>query len=177
MSELSENPTMLAVFQDVEPAANGIEKLRELGVHNDHIEVLSGIPVKAEILGRPAPRTNVPKIGLIGAGLGMCLGLFFLQGIPVLYPLNVGGQSLFPIPPTFIITFEMTMLGLMGFSFIGMFIESHFPSFDTVNYVPEVSDGKIAVFFKCPADLQDRAASALKTAGAESVKPVEAQTL
>jgi hypothetical protein len=174
---MSENLTLLALFQDIGPASSGIEKLHELGIGDSHIDVLSGIPIKGEILGRPVPKTNVPRIGMVGAGLGLCLGLFFLQGIPLLYPLEVGGQSLFPIPPTFIITFEMTMLGLMGFSFLGMFFESRFPSFHAVDYVPEISDGKIAVFFSCPSELQDRAASALASAGAESVKPVEAQKL
>jgi Protein of unknown function (DUF3341) len=174
---MSENLTLLALFQDVDPAANGIEQLHELGIDDNQISVLSGIPLKAEILGRPTPKTNVPRIGMLGAGLGMCFGIFLIQGVPLLYPLHVGGQSLFPIPPTFIITFEMTMLGLMGFSFIGMFIESSFPSFEAVDYVSEVSDGKIAVFFRCPDELQDKATSVLTSAGAESVKSVEAQKL
>jgi len=174
---MSENLTLLALFEDVDPAAHGIEKLHEMGIHDEHINVLSGIPIKAAILGRPAPKTNVPGIGLIGAGLGFCLGIFLLQGIPLLYPLHVGGQGLYPIPPTLIITFEMTMLGLMGFSFLGMLFESRFPSFDAVHYAPEVSDGKIAIFFSCPPELQSDAASMLTTAGAESVRPVEAQKL
>ena len=174
---MSENLTLLAVFQDVGPAADGIEELHKLGIDDSRINVLSGIPIKGAILGRPSPTTNVPRIGMLGAGLGMCLGIFLLQGIPLLYPLHVGGQSLFPIPPTLIITFEMTMLGLMGFSFIGMFTESRFPSFEAVDYVPEVSDGKIAVFFSCPTELQGQAASALTTVGAESVKSVEARKL
>jgi hypothetical protein len=173
---MSENLTLLALFQDLNPAAAGIKKLHEMGIHDDSINVHSGIPFKAAILGRPNPKTNVPRIGVLGAGLGMCLGLFFIQGIPALYPLHVGGQDLFPIPPTLIITFEMTMLGLMGFSFIGMLLESRFPSFDAVDYAPEVSDGKIAIFFHCPAELQNQVISALTNAGAESVKPVEAQT-
>jgi hypothetical protein len=174
---MSENLTVLALFQDVEPAARGIEKLHQLGLDDEHINVFSGIPIKGAILGRPGPKTRVPRIGMIGAGLGLVLGLFFLQGVPLLYPLHVGGQSLFPIPPTLIISFEMIMLGLMGFSFIGVFIESRFPSFEAVDYVPEISDGKIAVFFSCPAELQEKAMSALTIAGAESVKPMEAQKL
>jgi len=172
---MSENLTLLAVFDELNPAALGIKKLHEMGIQNNHINVLSGIPIKAAILGRPNPKTNVPRIGLLGAGLGMCLGLFFIQGIPTLYPLLVGGQPLYPVPPTLIITFEMTMLGLMGFSFIGMLLESRFPSFEAVDYTTEVSDGKIAVFFQCPAELQDQISSALTKAGAQSVKPVEAQ--
>ncbi len=174
---MSENLTLVAVFTDIDPAANGIGKLHELGIHDNHINVMSGIPLKGAILGRPNAKTNVPRIGMLGAGLGFCLGIFLLQGTPALYPLEVGGQGLFPIPPTLIITFEMTMLGLMGFSFLGTFLESRFPTYEAMHYVPEVSDGKIAVFFHCPAALQGDAASILTTAGAESVRPVEAQQL
>ena len=174
---MSENITLLALFKDVDPAADGIEKLHELGIHNDHINVISGIPIKAAILGRPTPKTNVPKIGMLGAILGMGLGIFLIQGVPLLYPLVVGGQPLFPIPQTLIITFEMTMLGLMGFSFIGMFIESRFPSFEPVDYVEGVSEGKIALFFVCPADDQKKATDALTRVGAEYVKPTEARKL
>ena len=174
---MSEDLTLVAVFESVDPAAEGIKKLHEMGIGDEHINVLSGIPIKGAILGRPNAKTNVPRIGMLGSALGFCLGIFFLQGVPWLYPLHVGGQPLFPIPPTLIITFEMTMLGLMGFSFLGTFFESRFPTFEPAFYVPEVSDGKIAVFFSCPLDLQTDAASNLTTAGAEYVKPIEAQKL
>lgn len=174
---MAETKTLLALFEDIDPAANGIEKLHELGIHDDQISVISGIPFKGAILGRPNPWTNVPRIGLFGAVLGLCVGVFLIEGIPALYPLYVGGQPLFPIPPVFIIGFEMTMLGLMGFSFIGMFIESRFPSFEEVDYVPEISDGKIAVFFKCPAEIEKEAEDSLTSLGAESVKEMEARKL
>ena len=174
---MSDNMKLLALFDDIDPAANGIEKLHEFGIPDDQISVISGIPFKGAILGRPNFWTNVPRIGAFGAVLGLCVGVFLIQGIPALYPLHVGGQSLFPIPPTLIIGFEMTMLGLMGFSFIGMFIESRFPSFEEVDYVPEVSDGKIAVFFKCPAEIQREAQDSLTNLGAKSVEPAEAHKL
>lgn len=174
---MSENLTLVALFHEIDPAAEGIGKLHEMGIHDNNINVLSGIPFKGSILGRPNVTTNVPRIGMLGAALGMCLGLFFLQGTPMLYPLEVGGQGLFPLPPTLIITFEMTMLGLMGFSFLGTFFESRFPSFEAMDYAPEVTDGKIAVIFRCPLELQGDAASILTNAGAESVRPVEPKQL
>jgi hypothetical protein len=174
---MSEDLSLLAIFDDVDPAAEGIEKLHETGITDDHISVISGIPFKSTILGRPNFWTNVPRIGFFGAIVGLCVGIFLIEGIPALYPLYVGGQDIFPIPPLFIIGFELTMLGLMGFSFIGMFIESHFPSFEPVDYVPEVSDGKIAVFFSCPANLQAQIEDSLTKAGAGSVKVVEQQKL
>ena len=174
---MAEPITLLAMFEDFEPASQGIEKLQELGVADNDLNVISGIPIKNTILGRPPAKTYVPRIGMLGAVGGMFLGLFFIYGIPYLYPLLVGGQPIFPVPQGIIITFEMTMLGLMGFSFIGMFVDSGFPSYTPKQYTPEISDGKIAVLFSCPSDEQEKYAEALKSVGAEKVEPVEARHL
>jgi hypothetical protein len=174
---MTEPITLLATFEDFEPASEGIEKLQELGVADNDLNVISGIPIKNTILGRPAPKTYVARIGMFGAIGGMFLGLFFIYGVPFLYPLLVGGQPIFPVPQGIIITFELTMLGLMGFSFIGMFVDSGFPSYTPKHYTPEISDGKIAVLFSCPADEQEKYADALRNAGAEKVEPVEARHL
>jgi hypothetical protein len=174
---MAEATTLLAMFEDFEPASRGVEKLQELGVSDDDMNVISGVPIKNTILGRPPAITYVSRIGLFGSILGMFLGIFFIYGIPYLYPLLVGGQPIFPVPQGFIITFEMTMLGLMGFSFLGMFIDSGFPSYTPKEYTPEVSDGKIAVLFSCPANEQEKFIDALKEAGAESIEPVEARHL
>lgn len=174
---MSETITLLAMFEDVEPASEGIEKLQQLGVSDRDMNVVSGIPIKHTILGRPAAITYVSRIGLMGAILGMSLGLFFIYGVKSLYPLMVGGQPIFPIPQGIIITFEMTMLGLMGMSFLGMFVDSGFPSYTPKHYTPEISDGKIALLFSCPTNEQEKFIDALKETGAESVEPVEARHL
>jgi hypothetical protein len=174
---MSEATTLLAMFEDFEPASRGVEKLQEMGVNDDDMNVISGVPIKHSILGRPSAITYVSRIGLFGASLGVFLGIFFIYGIPYLYPLLVGGQPIFPVPQGLIITFEMTMLGLMGFSFIGMFVDSGFPSYTPKEYTPEVSDGKIAVLFSCPTGEQEKFIDALKEAGAESIEPAEARHL
>jgi len=174
---MAEATTLLAMFEDVEPAAEGIEKLQQLGVSQNDMNVISGIPIKHTILGRPSAITYVSRIGFFGALLGMSLGIFLIYGIPFLYPLLVGGQAIFPVPQGFIITFETTMLGLMGLSFLGMFVDSGFPSYTPKQYTPEISDGKIAVLFSCPRDEQEKFVDALKEAGAESIEPVEARHL
>lgn len=174
---MSEAITLLAMFDDIEPASEGVEKLQQLGVQDDDMNIISGIPVKNTILGRPSVITYVSRIGMFGAILGMFLGLFFIYGIPYLYPLLVGGQAIFPVPQGIIITFEMTMLGLMGFSFIGLFVDSGFPSYTPKHYTPEISDGKVALLFSCPENDQQKYIDALKHAGAENVAPVEARHL
>ena len=174
---MSEVVTLLATFKDFEPAAEGVEKLQQLGLSDDDMNIISGIPVKNTILGRPPALTHVSRIAMLGAILGMSLGIFLIYGIPYLYPLLVGGQPIFPVPQGFIITFEMTMLGLMGFAFIGMFVDSGFPSYTPKQYVPQISDGKIAVLFSCPSDEQQKFIDALNDAGAENIAPVEARQL
>lgn len=174
---MPESNTLLAVFEDVDPAANAIEKLHELGLTDDRINVISGIPIQGRVLGLPSARTNVSRIGLFGAMLGMGLGLFLAYGTPYLYPLLVGGQPIFPVPIGFITVFEMTMLGLMGFSFLGLFVDSGFPSYTPKEYVPEISDGRIAILFSHPVEAQQKFVDAMKNMGAESVAPAEARHL
>jgi hypothetical protein len=174
---MPETTTLLAMFEDVEPASDGIEKLQQLGVRHNDLNVISGIPIKHTILGRPSAITYVSRIGMFGAIMGMFLGLFFIYGVKALYPLYVGGQPIFPVPQGIIITFELTMLGLMGLSFIGLFVDSGFPSYTPKHYTPEISDGKIALLFSCPSDEREKFVDALKEAGAESIEPVEARHL
>ena len=174
---MADNVTLLALFNDVEEATKGIDKLKDLGVSDDQVNVISGVPIPGRVLGRHSAITNVSKIALVGAGLGMLFGLSLIYGTPYLYPLHVGGQPIYPVPMGWIVTFEMTMLGLMGFAFLGLFVDSGFPAYTPMHYVPEISSGKIALLFPCGADDQGRFADALKKVGAESVEPAEARHL
>ena len=172
---MSESEKLLAIFVDIDPATEAIAKLHELGIGEQQVSVISGIPLKSQILGRPGVRTNVPRFALAGAVVGAGLAVFLLWGIPLLEPLYVGGQPLFPVPPLFIVTFELAMLGMMCATFLGVFIENRFPSYEPKEYVPEVSDGKIAVLFDCPSWARKRIENAMKVLGAELVRPVEVQ--
>jgi len=174
---MADTVTLLALFDDVEQATKGIDQLHELGVSDDQVNVISGVPIPGRVLGRASAVTNVSKIALVGAALGMVLGVALIYGTPYLYPLPVGGQPIYPVPMGWIVTFEMTMLGLMGFAFLGMFVDSGFPAYTPMHYVPEISSGKIAILFPCDLSDQGRFTDALTKAGAESVKPAEARHL
>jgi hypothetical protein len=168
---------MLALFEDIDPAANAIEKLHELGVTNDRIEVISGVPINPRMLGRPHPWTNVSRLALGGGIAGFFFGLFLNWGTPNLYAVRVGGQALTPIPPGLILLFEMTMLFALLATFLGVFLESYFPNYRRMDYVPEISDGKIGVFFRVPQEDQQKLTEALSDMGAESIQPTEARHL
>lgn len=174
---MTDTITLLALFKDVDPAAEAIERLHTLGLKDEKIDVISGIPLLEEALGRPKRHTNVTRLALAGAGAGFLLGLFLAYGTPYLFTVHVGGQPVYPIPPGIILVFEMSMLGLMGTAFLGVFFESHFPDYQPMKYIPEVSDGKIAVFFECPSEDQEKFVKAMQAQGAESVAPAEARQL
>ncbi|MGZ9165489.1 MAG: quinol:electron acceptor oxidoreductase subunit ActD [Anaerolineales bacterium] len=169
--------TLLALFEDIDPAADAIDKLHEMGVTDDRLNVISGVPVTHKMLGRPHPWTNVSRLALGGAVAGFFVGIFLNFGTPILYPVSVGGQYITPIPPGLIIVFEMTMLFALLSTFLGVFLDSFFPNYRPMEYVSEISDGKIGIFFKVPHEEQQTFTDALSQLGAESVKPAEARQL
>lgn len=169
--------TLLAVFPDLDPAAQAIDRLRELGLGDGHMNIISGIPVTEAMLGRPRQWTNVPRLALGGAAAGFVVGLFLAVGTPSLYPIAVGGQPLVPVPPSIVIVFEMTMLVMLIATFVGVFLDSYFPSYRPKEYVPAISDGKIGILFVCPAEQEKKFSEAMTRLGAESVQPAEAQQL
>ncbi len=167
---------LLAVFADLEPAADAIEQLRKIGVDDECMNVISGVPVTEAMLGRPHQWTNVPRIALGGAILGFLGGAFLVFVSPYIYPypIQVGSQAFIPGPPTVVVLFELTMLGMLLSTFLGVFLDSFFPNYRPMKYVPEVSDGKIAILVECPHVEEKKLTEALKKLGAESVQPAEA---
>jgi len=169
--------TMLALFEDLDPAANAIEKLHALGVPDAEISVISGVPVLEAILGRPRQGTNVSRLALGGAIAGFLVGGFLNFGTPQMYTVLVGGQPKLPIPPGMILFFEVTMLFMLLATFLGVFLESYFPNYRRLQYVPEISDGKVGVLFRCAAEDERKLSDAMKSLGAERVRPAEAVDL
>ena len=169
--------TLLALFSDLDPAAEAIDRLHQMGLKDDQITVISGVPVMERILGRPIQWTNVSRIAMGGAAAGFLFGLFLNYGTPSLYAVRVGGQPLLPFPPGIILIFEMTMLFMLLATFLSVFLESYFPNYRPLEYVPEVSEGKIAIFFSCPESERRTYQDAMSKAGAETVKPAEARQL
>jgi len=174
---MSEMKTFLAVFSDIDPAVEAMDQLREHGIKDDQMNVISGIPITEQILGRPHVWTNVPRLALGGAIAGMLLGIFLAAGITNLYPLKIGRQGLVNGAPTVVLLFEMTMLGLLASTFIGVFLDSAFPSYRPKEYITDISDGKIAILYSTYEEKEDEVRNLLNSLGAESVTPAERRTL
>lgn len=174
---MSEGTVHLALFNAIDPAADAIGRLRELGIADKDMTIISSVPYSDRMLGRPMSWTVVPKIAIAGFVVGLAVGVLFNLGTPLLYPIRVGGMPLLSIPTSLVLTFEFSMLGLMIATFLGVIWESAFPSFGPKEYRREVSDGRIAVVFNCPPEIHETVHEALAKLGAEWVHRTEATQL
>ncbi len=174
---MTEKNLLLAIFEDIDPAAHAVEQLRALGIHDDHVTVISGTPITEAMLGRKHQWSNVTRFAMGGAIIGFIGGLFLAVVTPNLYPIIVGGQPLIPVPPTIIVLFEATMLVMLISTFLGVFLDSRFPNYTPTQYVPEISDGRIALLIECATDAEKSIEKAMNDSGAESVKRAVAEAL
>lgn len=166
---MADKSVRLALFREdqIDQAAEALSNLRELGVSDRDISVISGIPISDRVLGRPISWTRITQIGAAGAFLGFLAALALSLGTPYLYPLKVGRLAIFPIPTTIVVVFELTMLGLLISTFLGVLVETITPSFGPRGYHPSVTDGHIGILFSEPGEKSSAITTALESLGAD----------
>lgn len=169
----------MAIFDEdaVDKVAEALDTLREIGIGDHDMTIISGVPFSEKMLGRPMSWTRVPAIALTGAVIGFLTGLFFNFGTPALYPVKVGGMALQTIPTSIVLQFELTMLGLLISTFLGVFVETISPSYGPRGYDVRITDGKIGVLFEAQAELDPKLHQALTALGAEIVHGTEDKKL
>jgi mono/diheme cytochrome c family protein len=116
----------------------------------------------------------VARLSLIGAVLGLLTAVALVAGTGMLYPLNQGNQPIIPIPPMFVIIFELTMLGTMWAAFFGMLVSNRFPVFKKRAYHPVISDDSIGVAVEMDEDLASKIENIFKDNQAHQILQEEA---
>ena len=164
---------LLGLFQGTTPAADAIAQLRQLGVADGKVTVMSGIPYESQILGRPRVRGGLAPITLLGAILGVLGALLLSVGIFLLYPLVQGGQPIVPVPPSLIVLFEITMLGMMGITFLGFLVVNRLPAFGRPAYDLRITAGEIGVLASVDEGLASRAEQIYRDSGAHDVRTLD----
>ncbi len=168
---------LMGLFHKADHTASTVEALESLGVADDNVAVLSGIPYPAEVLGRPMVWERIPVITLSGGFVGFLIGIFLVAGTPQLYPVLVGGQGLVPIPPLVVITYELTMLGVIVSTFLGVLWESFFPSYGPKRYDRLVTEGHIGILLRCSSEQEDDVREVLKNNGGHHIHQPERRPL
>jgi mono/diheme cytochrome c family protein len=174
---------LIGLFDSAEKAAEAVSRLRALSIADDHLTVMSAIPYRPALLGRPHVRSKLPLFALLGGLAGAGLAGLVTVGIFAIYPLRQGGQPLIPIPPSLIVLFELVMLGMMVATFLAMLALNRFPAIDEQPYDPRITEGNLGIALQVPENLLDGALQAMQAAGAIDVtqdkviqKPVSHKT-
>ncbi len=168
---------LMGTFQDLDRAVEALDQLREVGLSDDDITVLSSVPLSHKILGRPHKLPKLPFISLIFAGLGLLVGVFYTTISPNLYVIRVGGQPIVPAPPTAVLLYEFAMLFLVVGTFIGMLWLNGFPALGPEYYDAKLTDGRIGLILHCLPDKHQAAQGILLQQGAENVHHPERRPL
>ncbi len=174
---MTDSTVLMGTFQDVERAADTLDKLREAGLADDDITVLSSVPYSHEMLGRPHKTVKLPYISLACAITGLLVGIFFAGVTPNLYVIPVGGQPTVPGPPTAVLLYAFTMVFLIIGTFVGMLWLNGFPSFEPQYYDPKLSDGRIALILRCTSAQKEAAQAVLEAQRAENILEPERRSL
>jgi hypothetical protein len=170
---MSDTLTLMALFHSGTDTAEAIDELHALGLPEDKMVVMTGVPYPERALGRHREWLTLPYIVLAGAGVGLLFGLFLSVITPHLYRLDVGGHPPVGFPPAAVITFVFTMMATIVSTFLGVLWEMDFPRFGPAPYHSLVTDGDLAVLLEFPAELEAAVRQALEARHAHHVAEPE----
>lgn len=102
-----------ALFGDVDEVRRSTTALLKEGVAASDLEVLSASPLPPTVVGKPAARSWVLVVALVGAVLGGSAAYLIASGTALAYPLRTGLMGIVALPPVAIVTYEGTALGLI----------------------------------------------------------------
>lgn len=153
---------LLALFNNFDEAEAVIKELRETpikGFNFDDLTMKSPIEHHdvEEVLGNRS--ANVQWFTLVGSILGGLLGFFLISGAQAnFYHQLKGGKPLVPLPPNFVLTYEMFILGGVFISVLGFLVCAGLPAKRSPLYSSKVQVDQIAILVKG----DDSAVAALK---------------
>ena len=143
---------ILALFNNFEDAEAAIYELRVAnidGFNFDDLTLKSPIEhheVEAVLGERSA---NVQWFTLGGALMGGLLSFFLISGAQAnFYAQLKGGKPIVPLPPNFVLTYEMFILGGVFISVLGFLICAGLPAKRSPLYSAKVSEDQIGVLVK-----------------------------
>jgi len=174
---MTDSLTLIALFNKSADTAEVIDELHNLGIPDDKIVVITGVPYPEGALGRNREWLTLPYIVLAGAAAGLLFGLFLAVITPHLYRLDVGGHPPVSFPPAAVIIFVFTMMATIVSTFLGVLWEMNFPRFGAAPYHKLVTDGYLALILDIPMLLEDRVRQTLDTHHADHIGEPEWMTL
>lgn len=174
---MPETIAVMGLFEESTETADAIDALYGLGIPEDDIVVMTGVPYPEQALGRAREWIRLPYIVLVGAITGLFFGLFLSVVTPLLYPLAIGGRPLVAGPPAVIIVFVFTMMATIISTFLGVLWEMGFPTFARKYYHKLVTSGYLAVMLECPDNIVEDVENILSDHGGSHIHHPEKMVL
>lgn len=146
---------LLALFNNFDEAEAVIAELRSTkiqGFNFDNLTLKSPIEHHEveNVLGERS--ANVQWFTLIGAVLGGLLGFFLISGAQAnFYAQLKGGKPIVPLPPNFVLTYEMFILGGVFITVLGFLVCAGLPAKRSPLYSAKVSEDQIGILLKADA--------------------------
>ncbi len=169
--------SLMGLFQNGNDTADAIDELHGLGIPDEKVVVITGVPYPEGALGRHREWLTLPYIVLAGAAAGLLFGIFLAVITPHLYRLDVGGHPPVGFPPTAVIVFVFTMMAIIVSTFLGVLWEMDFPRFGPAPYNKLVTDGYLAVLLEFPTALEAQVRQALESHHAHHIGEPERMAL
>lgn len=166
---MEESQSLMGLFHNAQDTARAVDELHEIGIPDEDIVVITGVPYPQGSLGRHQTWMALPYIVTAGAAGGLILGLFLAVITPHLYRLDVGGHPSVSFPPTSIIIFVFTMMATIVTTFFGVLWEMDFPRFGPAPYDKSITDGKLAVLLTFPQTMESGVRKVLESSDAYQV--------
>jgi hypothetical protein len=142
--------TVLGLFDHVDDTAKTVTPLTEnLSKSTSDIRLLSVAAYPHGTLFKDHTPLPLWKFALVGGILGFIIGVLLAGGTQILMNLNVGGKDPFSLPTVAVITYEITLLGAIVGTLLGMLFMQGLPDWTDLAYDPMISHGKVGLLVRC----------------------------
>jgi hypothetical protein len=160
------------LYSDGASAQQAVNRLRAAGLTDRQITIMSAQPMEDFEFGHIDKKNSLWWVACAGGLLGMAAAFGLTWLTEMSWPIDVGGLPIYAWWPNLIIIFEMTMLGAILATVMGLLVTAGLVR-RVGFYDPEVTDGSILVGVENPAP--DRIADlqkALESSSAARIKTI-----
>ena len=137
--------SVLGLFTDENEAADALDAIKAGGYTTDEYEVLTGLPYPSGTFGDAEPVHQLFRFPIIGATVGLIVGLVLTVGTQLVYPLETADKPIMSIPPMAIIVFATTMAGAVLSTVVGLFLEARPGPMPAEEYDSRINEGLIGL--------------------------------
>jgi Alternative complex III, ActD subunit len=144
-----------ALYDDGDAAQRAVNGLRNAGVADSAITVISDQPMEAYEFGEMNRATRIWYIASIGGLVGLVFATWLTRMTELAWPLPTGNMPIVSWWPNLIVIFELTMLGAILATVATLLVTGELLRRRPALYDPRVTDGKILVGVENAARAED----------------------